>query len=81
MAAAFLRRALRPFQRPWKPLDFPGSRTTWSAKLPLEEEAMPGPISRYYPVRMGEIFRNQYQVVGKLGVGVNSTAWLARDLE
>lgn len=28
---------------------------------------------------MGEILRNRYQVVGKLGFGSTSTVWLARD--
>ncbi|KAJ5201990.1 kinase-like domain-containing protein [Penicillium cinerascens] len=36
--------------------------------------------SRYYPTRIGEIIKEQYQVVGKLGFGSTSTAWLARDM-
>ncbi|KZF22072.1 serine/threonine-protein kinase [Xylona heveae TC161] len=35
---------------------------------------------RFYPVRMGEIFQDRYQVVTKLGFGSCSTNWLARDL-
>ncbi|PPJ56168.1 hypothetical protein CBER1_09086 [Cercospora berteroae] len=34
----------------------------------------------YYPVRIGEIFESRYQIVGKLGYGAHSTAWLSRDL-
>ena len=34
----------------------------------------------YYPVRIGEIFKDKYQVVGKLGFGSVSTVWLCRDL-
>ena len=35
----------------------------------------------YYPVNNGEVFGSKYQVVGKLGFGVTSTVWLARDLK
>jgi hypothetical protein len=34
----------------------------------------------FYPVRIGEIFQSKYQVLGKLGFGSVSTAWLCRDL-
>jgi serine/threonine-protein kinase SRPK3 len=34
----------------------------------------------FYPVRIGEIFQSKYQVLGKLGYGSVSTAWLCRDL-
>lgn len=48
----------------------------------VEEEAIPGYVAtRYYPVRIGQIFQKRYQVVGKLGFGTTSTVWLARDLE
>jgi hypothetical protein len=33
-----------------------------------------------HPVRIGEIFQSRYQVLGKLGYGSVSTAWLCRDL-
>jgi hypothetical protein len=36
---------------------------------------------RYYPVNIGEVFNSKYQVIGKLGFGVTSTVWLARDLQ
>ena len=44
----------------------------------IEEEAHDA-ISkgRYYPVRIGDIIENKYQIVGKLGFGVGSTVWLA----
>lgn len=35
----------------------------------------------YYPVQIGETFRSRYQVLGKLGYGAHSTAWLGRDLQ
>ncbi|KAL2068572.1 hypothetical protein VTL71DRAFT_14909 [Oculimacula yallundae] len=34
----------------------------------------------FYPVRIGEVFRFKYQVIGKLGYGSVSTVWLCRDL-
>jgi serine/threonine-protein kinase SRPK3 len=43
---------------------------TWSWYEPEE----------YYPVRIGEVFKDRYQVVGKLGFGSVSTVWLCRDL-
>lgn len=66
----------------WKPLVF--FKDTF-ARVPieqkLEEEALPDYLaSRYYPARIGESFRGQYQIVGKLGFGASSTVWLARDL-
>jgi serine/threonine-protein kinase SRPK3 len=35
----------------------------------------------FYAVRIGEIFRSKYQVLGKLGYGAYSTVWLCRDLQ
>jgi len=34
----------------------------------------------FYPVHIGEVFESRYQVLGKLGYGSRSTAWLCRDL-
>ena len=34
----------------------------------------------FYPMRIGEVFQSRYQVLGKLGYGSRSTAWLCRDL-
>lgn len=33
-----------------------------------------------YHVGIGEVFHSKYQVLGKLGVGSVSTAWMCRDL-
>jgi serine/threonine-protein kinase SRPK3 len=68
--------------RTWKPLVFPSEGFV---RLPtdtkVEEETLPGYVaSRYYPVRIGEVFHARYQIVGKLGFGATSTVWLARDL-
>ncbi|KAI1322409.1 serine threonine protein kinase, CMGC group [Xylariaceae sp. FL0255] len=69
--------------RAWKPLTFSNPNFP---KIPLEqkieEELFPDYIaSRYYPVRIGEVFKDRYQIVGKLGFGASSTVWLARDLD
>ena len=48
----------------------------------LEEESFPWYGQEiFYPVRIGEVFKSRYQVIGKLGYGSVSTAWLCRDLE
>ncbi|KAK3372613.1 kinase-like domain-containing protein [Podospora didyma] len=36
---------------------------------------------RFYPVKLGEIFKQRFLVVAKLGHGTVSTAWLCRDLQ
>jgi len=47
----------------------------------LEEESNERfKTGQYYPVKIGDIFASKYQIVGKLGWGVTSTVWLARDL-
>lgn len=64
------------------PLRFPkaGFEVIPSAQV-LEEEAF-GPKTRNYcPVNIGDLLCNKYQVVGKLGFGSTSTAWLAQHLE
>lgn len=49
------------------------------AKLEEENWAWYKP-GLFYPVRIGEVFQSRYQVLGKLGYGLRSTAWLCRDL-
>ncbi|GLA47330.1 hypothetical protein AnigIFM63604_001528 [Aspergillus niger] len=47
----------------------------------MEEEELPDyEARRFYPVRLGEIYQNRYQVVAKLGFGSSATTWLSRDL-
>ncbi|KAF7552431.1 hypothetical protein G7046_g7410 [Stylonectria norvegica] len=49
--------------------------------IPVEEEELPDyRVERFYPVHLGEVFQDRYQVVAKLGFGSSSTIWLARDL-
>ncbi|KKF97536.1 Serine/threonine-protein kinase SRPK [Ceratocystis platani] len=48
---------------------------------PMEEETLPLYESeQYYPVKIGQVFADRYEVVGKLGYGAHSTNWLCRDL-
>ncbi|MCJ1400130.1 hypothetical protein MMC11_003334 [Xylographa trunciseda] len=48
----------------------------------LEEQAFSWyKPENYYHVRIGEVFHSRYQVLGKLGYGSVSTAWLCRDLQ
>lgn len=84
MALSLFRRALKPLHRlAWRPLVFPRDGIVpIPVDQKIEEETIPGYVATwYYPVRIGEIFRQRYQVVGKLGYGITSTVWLARDLE
>ncbi|KAG6834277.1 hypothetical protein H0H93_010730, partial [Arthromyces matolae] len=69
-------------RQPWLPRDFSKRHSNLiSASEPIEEETIPGYVAeRYYPTRIGETLRSRYQIVGKLGYGVTSTVWLARDL-
>ncbi|GME41392.1 kinase-like protein [Neofusicoccum parvum] len=82
-AISRLSRSWRPlFNSAWKPLAFASNGfAPIPADQKVEEETLPDYIAtRYYPVRIGEILRSRYQVVGKLGFGATSTVWLARDL-
>ncbi|EMF11482.1 kinase-like protein [Sphaerulina musiva SO2202] len=83
MALSVLQRAWKPLlRRAWRPLAFTKQSTvSIPANEKIEEETIPGYLAaRYYPVRVGEIFQDRYQVVGKLGFGITSTVWLARDM-
>ena len=84
MASSLLHRAWKSVHRlAWKPLVFPKEGiVSIPASEKIEEETIPGYVAtRYYPVRIGQIFQNRYQVVSKLGFGTTSTVWLARDLQ
>lgn len=63
------------------PRKFPTSRFVTLDTTHKIEEDLPSYVPEdYYPVYIGEVLRSRYQVVGKLGFGVNSTVWLCRDL-
>lgn len=83
MAASLFQRVWGALlRRPWQPLHFPKEGIPRiPGDVQVEEENIPGYVaSCYCPVEIGEIFQERYQVVGKLGYGVTSTVWLARDL-
>lgn len=49
--------------------------------IPIGEESTPTyRPEKFYPVYIGEVFNDRYQVVGKLGYGSSATVWLGRDL-
>ncbi|KAJ5507899.1 hypothetical protein N7527_010042 [Penicillium freii] len=77
-----LLRSFSRLGRAWRPLDFSNPNfTRINDSQKIEEETIPDYIaSRYYPTRIGQVFQDRYQVVGKLGFGASSTAWLARDM-
>lgn len=47
----------------------------------FEEENLPRyHAERFYPVRIGDVYNDCYQILAKLGFGSTSTIWLCRDL-
>ncbi|BAE55209.1 unnamed protein product [Aspergillus oryzae RIB40] len=64
------------------PREFPTSGfELLDASSKIEEETLPTySPEKYYPVQQGEVFNDRYQVLAKLGYGVTSTVWFARDL-
>jgi serine/threonine-protein kinase SRPK3 len=34
---------------------------------------------QFYPVRIGDVFNDRYEVIRKLGMGSYSTVWLSND--
>ena len=76
-------RSLSQLGRRWKPLNFSNPNfIRLSEDHKIEEETLPYDTASYfYPTRIGEVIKERYQVVGKLGYGSTSTAWLARDME
>ncbi|KFZ12966.1 hypothetical protein V501_03950 [Pseudogymnoascus sp. VKM F-4519 (FW-2642)] len=58
-----------------------GFKTINASEVLEEEQFADFNTGQYYPVNIGETFNSKYQVVGKLGFGVTSTVWLARDLK
>ncbi|KAK2811370.1 hypothetical protein FQN50_002247 [Emmonsiellopsis sp. PD_5] len=81
--ASLLRWARSSFRRvPSPPMCFPASGFEIVTAPKLEEERFDEfKKGQYYPVNIGDVFDSKYQIIGKLGFGVTSTVWLARDLE
>ncbi|CAN9350275.1 unnamed protein product [Alternaria alternata] len=69
-------------RQPWPQLKFPTSGFEVVSDAVTFEEEQLEEFHRgiYCPVNIGDVFASKYQVVGKLGFGVTSTVWLARDL-
>ncbi|KAF4958535.1 hypothetical protein FGADI_2335 [Fusarium gaditjirri] len=64
------------------PREFPtsGFERIDSSSL-VEEEKLPFYRRQdYYPMHIGQVIQENYQVVAKLGYGTTSTVWLSRDL-
>ena len=54
---------------------------TLPSHLKVEEEVHDAlSKGRYYPMHIGDVIVNKYQVVGKLGYGLGSTVWLANEI-
>ena len=81
--------SLKPFSTkstgrpPEKPRLLPTSGfETIDVNQPVEEEDLPDyKADRFYPVKLGDVFQDRYQIMAKLGFGSSSTSWLARDLK
>ncbi|EEH04351.1 protein kinase [Histoplasma capsulatum G186AR] len=80
---SLLRWAKATFRRvPSPPLCFPTSGFETVSGSELEEERFEAfKKGQYYPINIGDVLSSRYQIIGKLGFGVTSTVWLARDLE
>lgn len=70
--SALLHKKALPLPSPGSPL-LPG--------ILVDEEICPVYNSKYfYPAKPGEVLADRYQILVKVGWGVSSTVWLARDL-
>jgi hypothetical protein len=69
-----------------KPFPVPPPESPLPPGVLIGEEISPVYNSKYfykyfYPARPGETLANHYQILVKVGWGVSSTVWLARDLQ
>lgn len=82
MTPLILRAARRLVQKPlpFRPFTTSGFKVIPSSHLVEEETWEWYSLKNFYPVRIGEVFKAQYRVVGKLGYGGYATVWLCRDL-
>lgn len=71
---------LSTFLRKPFPISSPGP--SLSPSILVDEEISPVYNSKYfYPAKPGEVLGDRYQALVKIGWGVSSTVWLARDLQ
>ena len=65
-----------------KPFPMPSPGPPLPPGILVDEEISPVYDSKYfYPVKPGEVLADRYQTLVKVGWGVSSTVWLARDLQ
>lgn len=65
-----------------KPLPMPSLGPPLPPGILVDEEISPVYDSKYfYPAKPGEALAGHYQTLVKVGWGVSSTVWLARDLQ
>ncbi|EFR00913.1 CMGC protein kinase [Nannizzia gypsea CBS 118893] len=64
-----------------KPLPIPPTNPLLAANELVDEEICPGyNPNKFYPARPGDVLDNRYQILVKVGWGVSSTVWFARDM-
>ena len=51
------------------------------AKTDIEEGTQVYRPGGFHPVYIGDVFKDRYKVLNKIGYGVYSTVWLVRDLK
>lgn len=61
-----------------------GKTVTRATLLPPTKPMLEEPLDRYcpgryHPVKLGDVYNNRYEVVRKLGWGLYSTVWLAKE--
>ncbi|KAI0186921.1 kinase-like domain-containing protein [Astrocystis sublimbata] len=62
--------------------EFPTEGFELIEDVTMEEELVSDYLDeRYYPVDLGDVLDDRYQILAKLGYGTGSTIWLCRDLE
>jgi hypothetical protein len=65
-----------------KPFPMPSFGPPLPPGILVDEEILPAYDSKYfYPAKPGEVLADRYQTLFKVGWGVSSTVWLARDLK
>lgn len=80
----FLRYARNLLRKsPLQPLRFPttGFELIGDDYWLEEESSVAFRSGWYFPVNIGDVYASKYQVLGKLGFGVTSAVWLARNLQ
>jgi hypothetical protein len=65
-----------------KPMLMPSPRPSLPPGILVDKEILPVYDSKnFYPAKPGQVLANRYQTLVKVGWGVSSTVWLARDLK